>query len=63
MADHEPKDRNVFFLPLVNELKVLGQKGLDMGNEENVKVKLKMVTADLPAKKKVSFSIIIDQER
>ena len=59
IADHEPKNCNEFFEPLVSELKKLGRQGLIV-KDQNWRVKLKFVTADLPAKKKVCILIIFD---
>jgi hypothetical protein len=52
IADHEPKDCNKFFEPLVSELERLGEHGM-VFDGINRKVKLKFISADLPAKKKV----------
>ena len=54
IADHEPANCNEFFKPLVLELRTLGTEGMTV-NDQNWRVKLKFVTADLPAKKKVAF--------
>ena len=55
IADHEPKDCSDFFEPLVSELDQLARTGLSQV-ERQPKVYLFMVTADLPAKKKVLLS-------
>ena len=52
IADHEPKDCSDFYEPLVSELDQLARTGLSQ-IEGHPKVFLLMVTADLPAKKKV----------
>lgn len=55
IADHEPKDNNTdFFDPIVHELEKLGVEGIS-GVENSPKAFLFLVTADLPAKKKVIF--------
>lgn len=54
IADHEPSNCNDFFRPLVDEFKKLGSEGMRIG-ENTIRVYLILVTADLPAKKKVDF--------
>jgi len=56
MAEKEPKDMNTFFKPIIEELKVLNDEGILNGQ---YKVHLVFHTADLPAKKKVCYQVIL----